>query len=187
FLYICNLSYFRNKSKRKVINHGPDEDYGQVYTEKEIVDMPVSKFEDKKNEFLTKIRLADNQIDQLKNRTIGQSNCDEWRRQRKFRLTASNFGKVVKLRASTSRANTVKYILYDFFQGNASTRYGIQSEPLAKEVLQHRLGVNNKACSLFVHKTLQFLAASPDGLIDDDSIVEIKCPASIIKDFTPKE
>lgn len=30
------------------------------------------------------------------------------------------------------------------------------------------------------------MAASPDGLIDKDGIVEIKCPASI-KDMTPEE
>lgn len=30
------------------------------------------------------------------------------------------------------------------------------------------------------------MAASPDGLIDNDGIVEIKCPASI-KDMTPKK
>jgi len=30
------------------------------------------------------------------------------------------------------------------------------------------------------------LAASPDGLIGDDSIIEIKCPISI-KDLTPKD
>jgi len=30
------------------------------------------------------------------------------------------------------------------------------------------------------------LAAGPDGLIDNDGIVEIKCPASI-KDMTPEE
>lgn len=41
-------------------------------------------------------------------------------------------------------------------------------------------------CGLFVDKMLMFLAASPDGLIDDDSIAEIKCPVSI-KDYTPEE
>lgn len=35
-------------------------------------------------------------------------------------------------------------------------------------------------------KNCPFLAASPDGLINNDSIVEIKCPASI-KNYTPEE
>jgi len=41
-------------------------------------------------------------------------------------------------------------------------------------------------CGIFVDKKLNFLAATPDGLIDNDYIVEIKCPVSI-KDYKPEE
>jgi hypothetical protein len=37
---------------------------------------------------------------------------------------------------------------------------------------------------LFVDLHFPFLAATPDSLIEDDSIIEIKCPFSI-KDLTP--
>jgi hypothetical protein len=37
---------------------------------------------------------------------------------------------------------------------------------------------------MFVDPHLPFLAATPDGLIGDDSIIEIKCPF-FIKDLTP--
>ena len=33
-----------------------------------------------------------------------------------------------------------------------------------------------KACGLFVDKETGYLAASPDGVVDDMTIVEIKCP-----------
>jgi hypothetical protein len=36
---------------------------------------------------------------------------------------ASNFGKVAKLKDTTSRANAVKYILYELFHGNSATMY----------------------------------------------------------------
>jgi len=39
---------------------------------------------------------------------------------------------------------------------------------------------------LFVDPHLPFLAATPYGLIEDDSIIEIKCPFSI-KYFTPQD
>lgn len=77
-------------------------------------------------------------------------------------------------------------ILKNIINNTDYYRYGIQNEPLARECLQERLGVNIMPCGLFVDKKLNFLAASPDGLIDDDSIVEIKCPVSI-KDYTPEE
>lgn len=65
-------------------------------------------------------------------------------------------------------------------------RYGIQNEPIAKNCLETKLGVFVQPCGLFVHKKLTFLAASPDGLIENEGIVEVKCPASI-KDMKPKE
>jgi len=39
---------------------------------------------------------------------------------------------------------------------------------------------------LFIHKNKPYLAASPDGLIGKDCILEIKCPPSI-KEYTPEE
>lgn len=84
--------------------------------------MPCTEYERKKSDFLSKLKLTSDEIKILERSTVDQSSCDEWRRQRKMRLTASNFGKVVKLRATTSRAHTVKYILYELFLGNAATR-----------------------------------------------------------------
>lgn len=84
--------------------------------------MPYIEFEKKKSDFLKKLNLSFEQLKNLERNTVEQSNCDEWRLQRKIRLTASNFGKVAKLKDTTSRANTVKYILYDLFRGNAATR-----------------------------------------------------------------
>ena len=42
------------------------------------------------------------------------------------------------------------------------------------------MGKRVKNCGLFVCLTNGILAASPDGLVKDDGIIEIKCPASII-------
>ena len=35
-----------------------------------------------------------------------------------------------------------------------------------------------KECGLFIHPEHNFLAASPDGLIGDNCVLEIKCPYS---------
>lgn len=64
-------------------------------------------------------------------------------------------------------------------------RYGIQNEPLAKNSLESKLGTKILLCGLFVDNNLPYLAASADGLVNNDAIVEIKCPASI-KDYTPE-
>lgn len=84
--------------------------------------MPIEEYGIKKTEFLKKLKLTNEEIKLLERSTINQSQSNEWRRQRKMRLTASNFGKVARLRSTTSRENTVKFILYDLFRGNAATK-----------------------------------------------------------------
>lgn len=101
---------------------GPDEDYGALELGCEIIDMPLDEYENKKKLFLEKLMLSAEEIMEIERETVGQQNNDQWRIQRKSRLTASNFGKVCKLRQTTSRANTVKYILYDIFQENSATK-----------------------------------------------------------------
>jgi hypothetical protein len=83
--------------------------------------MPHDKYLKEEKIFLNNLKLTIKEIEEVERRTVGQQNNNEWQKYRKSRLTASNFGKVCKLRASTSRANTVKNILYDIFQGNPAT------------------------------------------------------------------
>ncbi|XP_025425936.1 uncharacterized protein LOC112694617 [Sipha flava] len=191
---MCKLSRRRrlnfNKStftmnKRKLFS-GPDDDYGAVEMGYEIIDMPFDEYQNKKELFLKKITLKSEEIVAIERSTIGQQDNDMWQQYRKYRLTASNFGKVCKLQPTTSRANTVKHILYDIFQGSSTTRYGIENESIARNAVQETLGITIQLAGLFIHKSLHYLVASPDGLINENSIMEIKCPSSI-KEYTPQE
>lgn len=96
------------------------------------------------------------------------------------------FGKLCKLRESTSRDNIVNEILFGTFIENAATRYGIEHEMIAIEQLENKINKIIVPSGLMVDLNQPFLAASPDGLIGSDSLVEIKCPASA-KDMTPEE
>ena len=57
---------------------------------------------------------------------------------------------------------------------------------MAKDAFKKVTGLQIRPCGLFVDQNLNFLAASPDGLIENDTIVEIKCPSSI-KNTTPQD
>lgn len=107
---------------KKMISQGPGEDYGAVQTENQIVEITFTEYEKKKLDFLSKLKLTSDEIHALERRTVDQSSSDKRRRQSKMRLTASNFGKIAKLGTTTSRAITVKYILYELFSGNVATR-----------------------------------------------------------------
>lgn len=138
--------------------------------------MDPKEFIVKKIKILESLSKTNDEIKTLEESTKNQSESELWKVERSIRLTASNFGKVCKLRATTSRKNTVKSILYNTFSGNLSTNYGIENEPIAKMSFEKVINLKIKPAGLFVDKTYLFLAASPDGLIEDDGIIEIKCP-----------
>ncbi|XP_025421259.1 uncharacterized protein LOC112691308 isoform X2 [Sipha flava] len=99
-------------------------------------------FEEKKLELLTNLKLNMVEIDELQRRTVEQANCVKWKKERSKRLTASNFGKICKLRKTTSRKNSVISVLYqsEYFHGTAATRYGIQFESIAKDEFEKLFG-----------------------------------------------
>jgi len=104
---------FWNNKKKNSVASGPDKDYGDVddigcsflnLTRKEV--------EEKKQNLLNNLHLNLTEIKSLERRTIGQSLNWIWKQERKFRLTALNVGRICALRPTTSRTNTLKYILY---------------------------------------------------------------------------
>ncbi|CAI6371889.1 unnamed protein product [Macrosiphum euphorbiae] len=162
--------YTKNNIKKKY------EDYGNVLHDP-FSDLTESQIEEYKREYLDKLSLSKSEIKMLEIRTR-QHQCEEWYIERKKRLTASIFGKVCKMRDKTSRAKTVENILFGTFTGNAATRYGIANEIIAKEQLEDLLKQKILPVGLMVDNSMPFIAASPDGILDDESLVEIKCPAS---------
>lgn len=90
------------------------------------------------------------------------------------------------MREKTSRLKIIKEILFGTFVGNAATRYGIANEITAKENLEECIKKKIHPAGLIVDINMPFLAASPDGIIDNDILIEIKCPASA-KTLTPEE
>lgn len=76
-------------------------------------------------------------------------------------------------------------LLYSDEVDSASLQYGRENEAAAREELQSS-GLQIQECGLFIDRELPFLAASPDGLLGDDGIIEIKCPSAAV-DMTPDE
>ncbi|KAJ8872888.1 hypothetical protein PR048_026504 [Dryococelus australis] len=74
---------------------------------------------------------------------------------------------ICKIKATTSYANVVKEIRYQVFKGNSSTNWGIEKESVAMAQFER------ENPGIVVKRR-----ASQDGLIDDDQILEVKCPSS---------
>lgn len=156
-------------------------DYGENAN---VEDMETATYLEKEAKFLEQLKNEDpSEIQKL---TVGQRNNSLWKTMRVKRLTASNFGKIAKLKKITSTANTVKALLYQEFFGSLATQYGIQNESRAIAQFQEISGLEVTSCGLFVDPKYPFLAASPDGLVGNDAIIEVKCPYNS-RMSTPKE
>ncbi|GFU44908.1 yqaJ domain-containing protein [Trichonephila clavipes] len=61
---------------------------------------------------------------------------------------------------------------------NAAMKYGLANEEIARKQYEREYSTEVKICGLFVDQDKPFLCASPDGLVGDDGLIEIKCPYS---------
>lgn len=92
---------------------GPGKDYGDVDDIGcSVLNLTDEEVEGKKQNLLNSLQLNLTEIKSIERRTIGQSLNEIWKQERKFKLTASNFGRICALRPKTPRTNTLKYILY---------------------------------------------------------------------------
>jgi putative phage-type endonuclease len=107
----------------------------------------------------------------------------EWFAARANRITGSAIGAILGLSPFATPADVMRRMVRDYhgqpseFKGNVATEHGTNNEPnaLADFVMQYDAVVE---CGFYVHPDFEWLGASPDGLIGDDGLLEIKCPYS---------
>lgn len=127
--------------------------------------------------FLNSIEMNVIQRNQLEQDTILQRNSLIWREERKKFITSSNFGRIFKTKSAKSRISLAKYLQVDKDLSNIpSVKYGIENETRAIKIYENMMNCKVQKSGLRVHKDISFLATSPDGLVGDDGIVEVKCP-----------
>ncbi|CAG9822110.1 unnamed protein product [Phaedon cochleariae] len=163
-----------NSGLKKKVSNDADENYGpQVGKPLEI---ETEELDCLKKNFLEKLTTTVEDRRIIFNSTLDQTKCQEWYNERRRRLTASNFGRICELRMTTNENKVVNEIINPSFQGNKYTDYGIANEPKAIAELALVLGCDIQPSGLVISEDYQYLAASPDELIDGDFLVEIKCP-----------
>lgn len=55
---------------------------------------------------------------------------------------------------------------------------------MALQQLSSQENIKISECGLFIDEDYPFVGATPDGVINDDTIVEVKCPVAAFKDGT---
>jgi len=115
-----------------------------------------------------------------------EQRSDEWFAQRLGKVTASRIGDImVKTKSgfSSSRETYMNDLLTERLTGkpaksftNAAMQHGIDTEPQARATYELFTGNTVIETGFHIHPTIPMAGASPDGLINDDGLLEIKCP-----------
>lgn len=112
----------------------------------------------------------------------------EWFQSRVGKVTASRAKDVMAKgrggEPSTTRAAYMAELIAETltgqqvnsFKGNADTERGVELEPRAKTAYELQTGQMVKPVGLVLHPRIERAAASPDGLLDDNGGLEVKCP-----------
>lgn len=110
----------------------------------------------------------------------------DWFQARLGVVTASRVADVVaktKSGPSASRANYMAQLICERLTNQPQASYtspamlwGVEQEPAARAAYEAQTGSLVSECGLILHPTIPDAGASPDGLIGDDGLVEIKCP-----------
>ncbi len=113
---------------------------------------------------------------------------DEWKAARLGSLGASRVHEAIAKTKSgwgASRANVMAAIITERLTGiphetyqNAAMIHGIETESEARDAYAFRSNADVRTAGLYRHPTICWTHASPDGLVGENGLVEIKCPTS---------
>lgn len=142
------------------------------------VDLKSQSCQDEYQEKFSEMSISQEDCDTIATLTRGQVNNLKWHEAKQERLTSSNFGVICKLKENTKPENTLKGLLGYNTISSSFTQWGISHEPAARRKYEIVTGEKVLQCGLIVHPKYPHLGTSPDGLIDSDGVLEIKCPAS---------
>jgi putative phage-type endonuclease len=111
---------------------------------------------------------------------------DEWKALRLGKVTASRVADVVaktKSGYSASRSNYAAQLIAERLTGtpaesytNAAMQHGTDTEPEARDAYCFYQGVTVEEVAFVSHPRIGQAGCSPDGLVGEDGLVEIKCP-----------
>ena len=113
---------------------------------------------------------------------------DEWKMLRLGKVTASRVKDIVattKTGYSTSRDKYMTQLLLERLTNtvaesysNDAMQWGVEQEPFARAAYESAKSVMVDQVAFVNHPTIEMAGASPDGLVNDDGLVELKCPMS---------
>lgn len=115
-----------------------------------------------------------------------EQRTDSWFAARAGKVTASAIYKVMartKTGWGADRANYMAQLVSERLTGrpadsfsNSAMQWGVDTEPQARAMYELETGQGVVECGFYNHPEIEMSGASPDGLIGENGLIEIKCP-----------
>jgi putative phage-type endonuclease len=116
-----------------------------------------------------------------------EQGSQEWLDARAGKVTASHLVDVMAKVKSGEAASVKKYrarIVQERATGqpmdegftSKAMQHGTETEPIARDEYELVTGVEVEQTGFWICDSMTYFGGSPDGLVDDDGLVEIKCP-----------
>ena len=116
---------------------------------------------------------------------MDEQGTEGWHVARTGRITGSRIGAILGLSPWQTREDVLRAMVRQYhgakseFTGNIATKYGHANEATARMTFELTTGLS--VVDTGFHEYEDWAGASPDGLIGDDAVLEIKCPFKGIK------
>ena len=108
---------------------------------------------------------------------------EEWLKARLGCLTASRANDACAAETTAAYQNYLWQLVAERETGLAEETYinsdmqrGTEKEPIARAAYEAHTGTFVTQTGFWLHPEIQYFGASPDGLVGDDGLIEIKCP-----------
>ena len=117
-----------------------------------------------------------------------EQGSNEWFAMRAGKVTASRVADILATTRTGPSASRQNYLIELALQRstgniepsytNAAMEWGTQTEPQARAAYEVETGNFVDQVAFIDHPTIAWFGCSPDGLVGDDGLIEIKCPNS---------
>lgn len=156
------------------INYGPDSAQP---------DLPQDIFDARKSDLLQELATAidtKEKREALFQKTLGQFQNPFYIEAKRHRLTASKYGRVIRMqRKNTWKKLTTSILVPGDLSKVPAIQYGLINEEKARKIYSESFGVHVVESGLCTNPKYPYLAASPDGLVGQNCVLEIKCLISV--------
>ncbi|XP_048772140.2 uncharacterized protein LOC125678072 [Ostrea edulis] len=122
------------------------------------------------------LQVTESEVSSIEKETRGQSTNKRWFAERMWRITASNFGQISRMTDRRNKQKLCKSLISIKSLTTPAVTHGKSYEKKAIKKFEDNHNIRVHENGLFICSKMPFLGATPDGVIDDKYIIEVKCP-----------